>query len=80
METDLFETHELKIIADLVADATFLTVQASTAILQKIWSLCSVSTAALLEESSFINESNKIETESELEKIRTLLCAITETK
>lgn len=80
METHLFEKHELKIIADLVADATFLTAQASTAILQKIWSLCSVPTAALLEEGSFINESNKIETESELEKIRTLLCAITENK
>lgn len=59
METHLFEKHKLKIIADLVADATFLTVQASTAILQKIWSLCSVSTGALLEESSFINGSNK---------------------
>jgi hypothetical protein len=31
METHLFEKHELKIIADLVADAMFLTVQASTA-------------------------------------------------
>ncbi|WP_313561870.1 hypothetical protein [Ruminiclostridium cellobioparum] len=59
MEAYLFEKHELKIIADLVADAAFLTVQASTAILQKIWSLCSVSTASLLEEDSFINESNK---------------------
>ncbi|RCX19507.1 putative DNA-binding transcriptional regulator YafY [Anaerobacterium chartisolvens] len=80
METYLFEKHELKIIADLVADATFLTVQASTAILQKIWSLCSVSIAALLEEGSFINESNKVETESELEKISALLCAIAENK
>lgn len=80
METHLFEKHELKIIADLAANATFLTVQASTAILQKIWSLCSVSTAAILEEGSFINESNKVETESELEKIRILLCAITENK
>ncbi|EMS72616.1 hypothetical protein CTER_1514 [Ruminiclostridium cellobioparum subsp. termitidis CT1112] len=40
----------------------------------------SVSTAALLEEGSFINESNKVETESELEKIRILLHAITENK
>ncbi len=80
MENCVFENYELKIIADLIADANFLTVQASTSILQKIRSLCSTSTANLLEEGYFINESNKVETESELEKIKTLLIAITEKK
>ena len=80
MITHLFEMHELKIIADLIADANFLTAQASTSILQKIQLLCPASTERILKEGIYISESNKVETESELEKIKTLLCAITESK
>jgi predicted DNA-binding transcriptional regulator YafY len=80
MATHLFENYELKILADLVADANFLTAQVSTSILQKIQSLCSASIEKLLDEGVFINESNKPETESELEKIKILLRAIIENK
>ena len=80
MATRLFENYELKIIADLIADASFLTAQASILMLQKIKSLCPPSIESLLEDNIFINESNKVETESEFEKIKTLLCAITENK